>query len=100
WLKRPGEVITVTGELIEGTDPGLVDFDNGDIRITASSPAVDRAVAVSGLPSVDMQSDGNGSRDSRSISGASMDLGAYEYSTGVVVAPPNPPSNIRITPGS
>ncbi len=76
------------------TAPGFVDKANFDYHLTATSPAVDKGVNPGAVGSLSLAPDSqyvydlNGSP--RSIVGAAIDVGAFEYSPLSVVSPQAP----------
>ncbi|MCL2711340.1 MAG: hypothetical protein FWE95_10710, partial [Planctomycetaceae bacterium] len=62
----------IVGTTANPINPGFVDAANGDYRLTASSPAIDKGNNAYVITPYDL--DGN-----RRIAGQSVDIGAYEY---------------------
>lgn len=66
-----------TGGTIYNVNPFFTDFTNGNLTLTACSPALDKGTS-SGAPSVDLL--GNARPfDANGVNGAEFDLGAYEH---------------------
>ncbi len=80
-----------------GIDPMMMDINNGNFRLTASSPAIDAGSPEPLIPS-DTDFDGitvpvDGNADGISI----VDLGAFEYNnSNIDKIAPSPPENLKI----
>jgi len=74
---------------LNGTNPQFVDADNGNFRLQAGSPAIDRGsvllesnTAIDGTPRPQ---------------GAAPDIGAYEFGgSGADIISPDPPQNVKV----
>ena len=73
-----------------GTNPQFVDEANGNFRLKAGSPAIDRGVS---LPEITMAIDGS----PRPV-GPAPDIGAYEFGgAGADTTPPAAPGGLRVS---
>jgi parallel beta-helix repeat protein len=74
---------------LNGTNPQFVDANNGNFRLQAGSPAIDRG---SVLPESNTAIDGTPRPQ-----GAAPDIGAYEFGgSGADIIAPDPPQNVRV----
>lgn len=75
---------------LNGTNPQFVNAANGNFRLQAGSPAIDRGTP---LPEVPTAIDGT-----LRPQGAAPDIGAYEFGgTSADTTPPPPPTNLRVS---
>jgi hypothetical protein len=81
--------ISLDSSNLVGVDPQFRDAANGDLRLKASSPAIDAGIS---LPEVRRAINGI-----RRPQGVASDIGAYEFDTaspGVDIIPPAPPMDL------
>jgi parallel beta-helix repeat protein len=83
------EGLSLDSTNLVGTNPQFVNAANGDFRLKASSPAIDRGTF---LAQVTTAIDGTPRPQ-----GASPDIGAYEFGGSGDTTPPDPPQNARIS---
>lgn len=76
---------------LNGTNPQFVDANNGNFRLQAGSPAINRgSVLQESNPAID---------GTPRPQGAAPDSGAYEFGgAGADIIPPDPPQNVGVLP--